>query len=649
MTGILRSRIRLFQSVIFGLGLLQAVLFLGLLSLLTQEAKVAGRYNAAQHDRASALSLADLAVSTAVERDLVKRADMMHELEAGLDTYRLTQQLDQYELELDLAPPGRIEELARALSESTRSEVVLLLVGAIKSHLSDELIPPIQTVITSDEARLNRLNQLVFWSNMLLLIMVALSMSLMIRYMFKPLAVAAVTNEQQLTMARGELEQLEFCDVITGLPSRRGLDRFLKELKPLMADEGAHAALVIKLEPVARTQRMLSDTITDGIAQELANRLAKLKSEIRYLAHCGQGRFFVLCEYGAPVDNQPRILDRIEQLLFEQIVVHDSRIAVDLMAGYRPVLPGEAAETIYKEADIALGIALASGSENRVRYTEDIRSKIDASSELGAELSSGLSNDELQAYYQPQINLRTGTVTGFEALVRWNHPTRGLMPPGMFLPLIEELGLDDALGEVMLNQGLQALKDWDAGGVEGLQIGLNFSQAQLRDPMLVETLRWEIDRFDVPPERVTVEVLENIYVENDEDRIVANIRALSNLGLKIDLDDFGTGTASITGLRRFRANRIKIDRSYVSDLDKNIDNQKLVSTMINMAQSMEIETLAEGVETEEEMAFLLSLGCQGVQGYAIAKPMPFDETMTWLAEYNARLEERRRGSAAVAV
>ena len=168
-------------------------------------------------------------------------------------------------------------------------------------------------------------------------------------------------------------------------------------------------------------------------------------------------------------------------------------------------------------------------------------------------------------------------------------------------------------------------------------VAVNFSADELRNPRLAEKLKWELDRFDLEPKRLCVEVLENVVAGTDNDVIVANIAALSKLGCGIDLDDFGTGNASITSIRRFAIRRIKIDRSFVTRVDEDREQQKMVSAILSMAERLGLATLAEGVETSAEHAMLAQLGCGDVQGFGIARPMPVDETMDWIARQRSRI------------
>ena len=252
------------------------------------------------------------------------------------------------------------------------------------------------------------------------------------------------------------------------------------------------------------------------------------------------------------------------------------------------------------------------------------------------DLERALDEGQIRAYFQPQISTHTGAITGFEALARWHQPERGLIPPSDFLPALEDAGLLDRLGEVVLTNALTALTRWDKAGYRIPSVSVNFSKPELRDPRLAERLKWELDRFGLTPDRLTVEILENVVAETDNDMIVRNVAALSRMGCGIDLDDYGTGHASITSIRRFAVSRIKVDRSFVTKVDEDREQQKMVAAILSMAEQLGLETIAEGVETPGEHTMMAQLGCGHVQGFGIGRPMPVDETMDWIERYRAR-------------
>ncbi|MBL9060679.1 MAG: EAL domain-containing protein, partial [Mangrovicoccus sp.] len=191
------------------------------------------------------------------------------------------------------------------------------------------------------------------------------------------------------------------------------------------------------------------------------------------------------------------------------------------------------------------------------------------------------------------------------------------------------------LGQAMLAQALAALSVWDVSGHDVGSVAVNLSAAELRDPNLPHRIAWEIDRHDLTPDRLTLEVLESVISDAPDDIISRNIAALADLGCGIDLDDFGTGHASITSIRRFAVSRIKIDRSFVSRLDTDREQQRMVAAILTMCERLDLGAVAEGVETPGEHTILAQLGCGHVQGFGIARPMPFDETLAWLERHNA--------------
>jgi len=258
---------------------------------------------------------------------------------------------------------------------------------------------------------------------------------------------------------------------------------------------------------------------------------------------------------------------------------------------------------------------------------------------LANEAAIALESGQIVPWFQPQISTNTGRITGFEALARWQHPERGLISPAEFLPIMEESGQIGRLGEVMLYSALTALRAWDTAGAEIPRVGVNFASDDLHDPKLIDKIRWELDRFDLAASRLSVEVLETVVAATPDDTVARNIHGLAKLGCGIDLDDFGTGHASISSIRRFAVGRIKIDRSFVMKVDRDPEQQRMVNAILTMAERLELDTLAEGVETLGEHAMLAQLGCGHVQGFGIARPMPFEQTIDWIRAHNAKMKE----------
>jgi EAL domain-containing protein (putative c-di-GMP-specific phosphodiesterase class I) len=299
--------------------------------------------------------------------------------------------------------------------------------------------------------------------------------------------------------------------------------------------------------------------------------------------------------------------------------------------------PEQTGRSLLDAAQVAADEALRNGpGAIRAFAPAMARTRADRDAQREA-LEAALDERQIRAWFQPQVSTDTGAVTGFEALARWHHPERGLVSPGEFLPMLEEAGLSERLGEVMLFNALSALARWDKAGLDVPNVAVNFSPAELRNPRLAEKLKWELDRFDLTPDRLTVEVLETVVAQTDNDVIVGNIEALAAMGCGIDLDDFGTGHASITNIRRFPVRRLKVDRSFVTHVDADREQQKMVSAILSLAEQLGLDTLAEGVETPGEHAMLAQLGCAHVQGFGIGRPMPFEETADWMLRNGTRV------------
>jgi len=250
---------------------------------------------------------------------------------------------------------------------------------------------------------------------------------------------------------------------------------------------------------------------------------------------------------------------------------------------------------------------------------------------LGNQISQALENGEIVAWYQPQVSTDTGAISGFEALARWEHPERGLISPATFLSFIERSGLSQRLAEVILTHALSALRTWDKANLGVPTVAVNFSSEELKNPRLSEYLNWEFDRHGIAPGRLGIEVLENVIAESHDDIVAKNLRALADLGCRIDLDDFGTGYTSILNIRKFSVSRIKIDRRLVSRIDSDHDQRDLVAALLAMSERLNVETLGEGVETPAEHTMLAQLGCDHIQGFCVARPMPLGDTLTWIA------------------
>lgn len=333
-----------------------------------------------------------------------------------------------------------------------------------------------------------------------------------------------------------------------------------------------------------------------------------------------------------------QLATRMQAALAVPVSLNAARIYVSASVGFclADRSPEPRGRALLDAAQIAADEALRHGPGAVRAFSPDMsRHRADRDA-LRETLETALDEGQIRAHFQPQVSTDTGAITGFEALTRWHHPDRGVIPPADFLPMIEDAGLSERLGEVMLHNALAALTRWDKAGLAVPSVAVNFSAAELRNPRLADKIKWELDRFGLEPRRLSVEVLENVIADTGNDVISSTIAALARMGCSIDLDDFGTGHASITSIRRFAVGRLKIDRSFVTKVDEDRDQQRIVAAVLSMAERLGLRTLAEGVETPAEHAMLAQLGCGEVQGFGIARPMPVDETIDWIRRHRAQ-------------
>lgn len=326
---------------------------------------------------------------------------------------------------------------------------------------------------------------------------------------------------------------------------------------------------------------------------------------------------------------------RLQGLVDEPFFLGNERLYLNTSIGFTMVkFPVQQTQALMEQAGMALTEARLNGPDAIRAFSQQkmITPKATIISELNGDIDTCLT-----AWFQPQISTDTGQICGFEALARWRAKDGHLIAPAAFLPVLEQSGQMGRLTEIMLSQSFSALSKWDEQGLDIETIGVNFSETDLANPRLFETIAWDLDRFGVAPHRLCVEVLESVIAGDAEDMIVRTVNQLAEIGCQIDLDDFGTGHASISTLRRLPVRRLKIDRSFVAKADLDSEQQKMVATILMMADRMGLSCLAEGVETLGEHTILAQLGCRYVQGFGIARPMPFEETSEWIKDYRSRL------------
>lgn len=427
-----------------------------------------------------------------------------------------------------------------------------------------------------------------------------------------------------------------------GILSRQELIGELEHLRVAAAGSGRQSAVfVVRLDDpqtIADRHGRKGIEHTIGVTQE---RLRSALRETDFFGRLDDTTFAAVLGPVRRLDLEAgiQLASRLQSTAADAISFSGLSINPSVSVGFclQSRLPGVKGAQLLEAGEAAMEEAHRNGPGAIRSFAKDMVRRSVNKSSLHDQIEDALENGQILPHFQPQVDTETGTISGAEALARWKHPEIGLISPTEFLPIVHESGLTERLGEVMLYQSLTTLREWDNEGLLVPHVGINFAGAELRNPKLAEKIQWELDRFEMAPDRLTVEVLETVFAHEDGGIVNRNIQGLRALGCRVDLDDFGIGQASIAHIQTFRVNRIKIDRSFVSKIDIDENQRRLVAAILTMAEELEVETLAEGVETKGEHAILAQLGCRHVQGYGVARPMPAEAFLDWARAHQATL------------
>lgn len=402
------------------------------------------------------------------------------------------------------------------------------------------------------------------------------------------------------------------------------------------------ACFIVEIDGFSDLGDRLDKKGASDLSKLICNRLASVVRDADVVIEIAPGQYGVALSPVRKLDSEIclKLGARMRAAVEEPVSVGASSIHITVSIGLCTdrVLKTSCGQELADAAALALFEARRFGPSAVRIYSPDLKQVFPARSHDDDDLLSALKNGEIRAWFQPQVCTNTGKVSGFEALARWCHPTRGVVSPADFLDRLRQHGQINALGSIMLRDSLKALRSWHAQGFDVETIGVNLSPEELRDPNLPEKIRWELECFNIAPEHLSVEVLETVVSYSPDDVVSRNVHEIANLGCLVDLDDFGTGSASISSIRRFAVQRLKIDRSFVKDIDRDQDQQRMVNAILLMAEQLGLDTIAEGVETAGEHAMLAQLGCGHVQGYGLGHPMPFEQTVAWMIQHKARMQ-----------
>lgn len=457
-----------------------------------------------------------------------------------------------------------------------------------------------------------------------LLVLVVLSLSLLTLFMIRPLSRQLRSAAEQLDMinaSRERIHELSHYDQLTGLPNWRSLYDHLNLALDARSDYHREqvALLFLNLDRFKVINESLGHAAGDQLLIEVARRLKQCLGERDILARAAGDEFLVLKVVHDRDEIEclaSDILDRLHAPF--AIEGHQLYVAATIGISVSPE-HGDDTDLLLKHADTALIKAKAQGRNCYQFYSPEMSVISQERFTLEHDLRHAISRGEFELHYQAQVPFEAGVPGGVEALLRWHHPTRGMVPPDQFIPLAEESGLINEIGNWVLHQACRQAKQWLDSGYP-IRVSVNLSCIQLQQENIVELVRDSLRQANLPACYLELELTESCLLTEFE-RSARSLRKLRLLGVSLAMDDFGTGYSSLSYLKRLRLHRLKIDRSFVTGLPADQGDMAIVSTIVAMARSLGLEVVAEGVETEQQRNSLLQLGCDEYQGFLFSKPL----------------------------
>ena len=442
----------------------------------------------------------------------------------------------------------------------------------------------------------------------------------------QPVSLLGTTQDiTERRLAEERINYLAHYDALTGLPNRIELEERLKYAIS-MAKRGNEriALLFVDLDRFKDINDTLGHSFGDALLVQLSGRLRAALREQDVVARMGGDEFIVMLP-----DTDERGTGQVVQKLLEvvaqpyRVEKYDLNLTASIGIAMYPE-DGERLEDLSKNADTAMYRAKQEGRNCFRFFTAEMQARSARNLQLVNDLRHALERGQLHIAYQPQLSMDGQTLIGAEALLRWQHPELGAVPPGEFIPVAEDSGMILQIGEWVMRQAVRQLRRWMSEGMAPMIMAVNLSAAQLRQADLPELVARLLEEEDMPPEYLELELTEGVAM-SDPLSAIATMNNLHERGIRMSIDDFGTGYSSLSYLKRFKVYKLKIDQSFVRDISTDAEDRAIVSTVINIARTLGLRTIAEGVETSGQLDYLREQGCDEVQGYYFSKPLPADQ------------------------
>lgn len=449
--------------------------------------------------------------------------------------------------------------------------------------------------------------------------------------------VVFVQDISERKLAESRIKHMAFHDALTNLPNRALLLDRLQQIMLQLERRNEHGALMfLDLDHFKNINDSLGHKVGDLLLIEVADRLTGLLRSEDTVARLGGDEFIVLVPnlvggYEKVIREVNALAEKIRQIITQAYDIESSQLQLGVSIG-TVIFPehGRTADDLLRHADLAMYAAKMAGRSAVRFFQQEMQTALNQRLALEGELRLALERDEFELYHQPQIDMTTGRVVGGEALLRWRHPVRGYVDAGMIIPILEETGMILDVGYWVMEEACQVARVTQGKNKQPHVMSINVSPRQFRHSKFVEQVKHILEQAQIAPESVELEVTEGIVIQDFEDT-VTKMRALKGIGVRFSIDDFGTGYSSLSYIKRLPLDTLKIDQSFVRDCTTDSNDRAIVSAIINMANSLELDIIAEGVEDQAQLELLRLLGCNVYQGYYYSPAVPVEQYLTMLS------------------
>ncbi|MEE2951450.1 MAG: EAL domain-containing protein [Pseudomonadota bacterium] len=451
------------------------------------------------------------------------------------------------------------------------------------------------------------------------------------------LKVTVLKNETQLLdesnrrqQSEEQLRFLAFHDSLTGLLNRQGFNNALAEtLEVTKRGEAETALLFIDLNLFKQVNDAYGHEVGDQLLAAVGARLSETIGEGMSVARLGGDEFAVITTAAHQPQMTMAMSDKVIEALGRPFEIAGHQLQIGASCGIACASDcANQAESLVKAADLAMYQAKGASQQTAVLFTPDMLTAQNQRRQMEQDLRHAVANGDLQLFYQPLVDMKTRKIVAFEALVRWLHPTFGMLPPDVFIPLAEEINVIDQLGNWVIRTACAQAAQWPCG----IAVAVNVSPLQFRETSLLPTIINALSSSGLAPRRLELELTESTLL-NQSDDLMRTLSSIRDLGVKLAMDDFGTGYSSLSYLERFRFDKIKIDKKFIQSMSASVETSAIVSAIINLSQTIGARTTAEGIETEEQFDQISERGCNQGQGYLFSRPVAATEIGALIDDY----------------